>query len=171
MLMERSTISDGVPFGMPDQTIEMSKPIVPGHLSLDRRQLNRGYPQMGNYLIDSNFHGPYPNWTGRSGHHNELNRLDESQHYYPSQNSNQIMRQNSINADQNHFPFYPRQIQRTSSLRARSQPPPELQESGFYRQIPQRYFNAQSSVYHTPYKTHLQLNNQLAQVIELFCTN
>ncbi|CAH8641013.1 unnamed protein product [Schistosoma intercalatum] len=124
MIMERSTISDGISTNVPGMDVEQTQPFISGHLSLDRRQTDRGvnFPPLG--FGNPALRGSFSGWTPRAL--NGTLRIDNQ--YGPIGHLPQTSYQTSMGQDVNPD-IYARHIQRTFSLRARSQPPPEIQET------------------------------------------
>uniref|UniRef100_A0A5K4F2Q4 Calponin-homology (CH) domain-containing protein n=3 Tax=Schistosoma TaxID=6181 RepID=A0A5K4F2Q4_SCHMA len=124
MIMERSTISDGISTNVPGMDVEQTQPFISGHLSLDRRQIDRGvaFPSLG--FGNPALRGSFSGWTPRAL--NGTLRVDNQ--FGPTGHLAQTSYQTSMG--QEVIPdIYARHIQRTFSLRARSQPPPEIQET------------------------------------------
>ncbi|CAH8665637.1 unnamed protein product [Schistosoma bovis] len=124
MIMERSTISDGISTNVPGMDVEQTQPFISGHLSLDRRQTDRGvnFPPLG--FGNPALRGSFSGWTPRAL--NGTLRVDNQ--YGLTGHLPQTSYQTSMGQDVNPD-IYARHIQRTFSLRARSQPPPEIQET------------------------------------------
>ncbi|CAH8678134.1 unnamed protein product [Schistosoma rodhaini] len=124
MIMERSTISDGISTNVPGMDVEQTQPFISEHLSLDRRQIDRGvaFPSLG--FGNPALRGSFSGWTPRAlnGTLRVDNQFGLTGHL--AQTSYQTPMGQDVNPD-----IYARHIQRTFSLRARSQPPPEIQET------------------------------------------
>ncbi|CAH8870581.1 unnamed protein product [Trichobilharzia szidati] len=146
MLMERSTISDGVSSNVPGMEPEPIQPFISGHLSLDRRQADRGIglPQIG--TGNPALRGSFSGWTARAL--NNASRMDNQ--YGPTSYLHQGPYQTSLYPDGNTDVYNTRHIQRTFSLRARSQPPPEIQEA-MWRPVGSTNMLYRSPAYQTNY--------------------
>lgn len=122
--MERSTISDGISTNVPGMDVEQTQSFINGHFSLDRRQTDRGvnFPPLG--FGNPALRGSFSGWTPRAL--NGTLRVDNQ--YGLTGHLPQTSYQTSMGQDVSPD-IYARHIQRTFSLRARSQPPPEIQET------------------------------------------
>ncbi|KAH8866949.1 Dystrophin, isoforms A/C/F/G/H [Schistosoma japonicum] len=153
MVMERSTISDSIPNNALSMDVEQTQPYISGHLSLDRRQMDRGIGFSSTGFGNPALRGSFSGWTPRAL--NGTSRVDN--HYGPTGHFGQISYQNPIRQDINPD-MYTHHIQRTFSLRARSQPPPEVQET-MWKPIGSTNLLSRSPAYLTNYPIQ-QLQHQ-----------
>ncbi|CAL8105397.1 unnamed protein product [Calicophoron daubneyi] len=131
-LMDRSTISDGLPVTAPLVNEHPLQPFT-GHLSLDRRQLGRspghGILPYNGYVNGSAFEGGIDQYGRYSAYEQQQQipmRMDAQLGYRPAGKLNFPMASNpSLLRETTPFEAYAPGIQRSYSLRARSQPPSE----------------------------------------------